>query len=276
MPTNVTKAEFAEAVKKLNERISALVTRCNALEAAESVDSSGIAELKAEDARLRAELESLLDPAPPVEPPAPEGKLIAAADFSSPTYGGWYLDAMPGRVTQSGGWTRFEVRQGDKDPDTGKMRAELALSTHLDEEDDLWVHHVFRRGLDDSGVPNSYLLVEQFHEWDDIGQPAHGGMLGPDGRFYLGNKLHFWTGPIVAKGATVDLLYRIKLSQGSDGLVEPFWNGVVEPVYKGPTMLGPSVFPKAGLFRGSESTGTSVIEHRKFAIGTTKEIVLAA
>lgn len=86
MATYVTEAKLAEAVKKLNERISALVTRCNALEASEAADASAITELKAEDERLQAELAELLKPQPepgPTPTPTPAGTLVVASAFPS-------------------------------------------------------------------------------------------------------------------------------------------------------------------------------------------------
>jgi hypothetical protein len=207
-----------------------------------------------------------------------------------PGFSSWYLQSLSYRATlvpagsgAVGQAARFEVREGDVEPDTGSQRSEVAGPT-FSEGQDLYVHDGIRLPEgNDFNAP--WQIVEQLHEdpWD--GSPGLAVFLEDDHslRISSGDSTRpFWQGPRLASNRWYDLVYRVKLSQDPTvGFVEVWLDGVQQTLVNGEsriygeTIQAAKTFIKAGVYRSRYSTGTSIVEHDGIRVGTSFAAVSA-
>jgi outer membrane biosynthesis protein TonB len=224
-------------------------------------------------------------PSPPAPAPAPSAGsgVIFSGDFDA-GFKGWYVQSLSSRATlfSSGAFegnqaARFEVRQGDVEPDTGSQRSEVSGPT-FDEGQDLYIRDAIR-------VPASntfsapWQIIQQLHEEDWSGSPGMAVFLDNKHALKLGagdGSPTFWQGPTLQANQWYDLVYRVKLSQSpSTGFVEVWLDGVQQTLANGQTRIygqtiqAAQTYLKAGIYRSKSSTGTSVVEHDAIVVGTS-------
>ncbi len=230
-------------------------------------------------------------PAPePAPAPAPTGKVLFRGDFDG-GFNGWYVQSLLSRATlfSSGAFegaqaARFEVRDGDVEPDTGSERSEVSGPT-FDEGQDLYIRNAIR-------VPSTntysapWQIVQQLHEENWPGSPGIAVFLDNNRALKLGagdSSPMYWKGAALQTGRWYDLVYRVYLSQDSSkGFVEVWLDGVQQTLLNGQKrMYGETIqvaqtYIKAGIYRSKSSTGTSVVEHDGIVVGTSLAAVAAA
>lgn len=226
-------------------------------------------------------------PAPEPEPtpaptPEPSGAVLFDGGFDS-GFGSWYVQSLKSRATLFSGGAfhgtaaRFEVRQGDVEPDTGSQRSEVSGPT-FNEGQDLYIRDTIR-------VPsaNTYFapwqIIEQLHEEDWGGSPGMAIFLDNQRRLKLGagdSSPMFWSGPQLQSDRWYDLVYRVKLSRDPDvGFVEVWLDGAPQTLVNnqariyGQTIQAAQTYIKAGIYRSKSSTGTSIVEHDEITVGTS-------
>lgn len=233
---------------------------------------------------------------PPVEvpkstPTAPSeavtGRLLFGNKFDG-SFSGWYLQSIKGRATISTtapfagtGSGRFEVRQGDVEPDTGSNRSEVSGPTYNAGED-LYFRDVIRVPAADS-FNGSWQIINQLHETDWGGSPGIATFLNSDHTLQFGagdGSPTYWKSPKLNTDQWYTMIYRVKLSQdASQGFVEVWLNGVPQKPLNGSTrMFGQTIqtartYLKVGIYRTASSTGTSLVEHDNVAVGTSYSVV---
>jgi Polysaccharide lyase len=226
----------------------------------------------------------------PAPAPAPSGSVLFRGDFDN-GFKGWYVQSLSSRATlfttglfEGSQAARFEVRDGDVEPDTGSERSEVSGPTY-DEGDDIHVRDAIR-------VPatNSYSapwqLIQQLHEEDWGGSPGMAVFLNNKRALRIGpgdSSRTFWQGPILQSDRWYDLVYRVYLSRDSSkGFVEVWLDGVQQTLTNGATriygrtILMPETYLKAGIYRSKDSTGTTIVEHDAIVVGTSLAAVNAA
>lgn len=224
------------------------------------------------------------DPAP--APPPPTGQTLFAGTFEAGTFAGWYVQSLTTRATVvSGGASgsayaaRFEVRDGDVEPDTGSERSEVSLSSpKFDEGQDLYFRDSFMVP-NGSSIGSSWQIINQIHEVDFGGSPGIAVFLssGPSIKIGAGDgSPTFLSGAKIQHDRWHDLVYRVKLSRDpSVGFVEVWLDGVQLKLANGQLrMYGQTIqaargYLKAGIYRGKSHTGTSVVYHDNLIVGTS-------
>jgi hypothetical protein len=215
--------------------------------------------------------------------PNSAGSLLFNGGFSS-GLAAWYLQAISSRVAvvagpEGGTAARFEVRQGDVEPQTGAQRAEVVAPLLFEEGQDLYIHDKIRVPAENTfNAP--WQIIQQLHEDSSENSPGVAVFLENNHalRISSGNSaIQYWKGPALQTGRWYDLTYRVLLSRNSSvGTVEVWLDGVQQqmvngsPTAHGPTATAARTFFKAGIYRSSSSTGTSVVEHDDLAIGSTR------
>jgi hypothetical protein len=236
------------------------------------------------------------DPEPDPEPapsPEPEEEAPEAPPANSPLiFDGdfglglsqWHQQALPGRIVLNSGppfksmtAARFEVREGDIEPETGSNRAEVSGPT-FDEGDDIFVRDAIRIPSADTHS-SPWQLVNQLHETDWGGSPGIAVMLDNDLHLSLSagdGSPAYWHGPALATDRWYEIVYRVKLSQdSSQGFVEIWLDGAPQQLENGSTrMYGETIqtqrtYLKVGIYRAASSTGTSIVEHAGVAVSGT-------
>jgi hypothetical protein len=233
-------------------------------------------------------------PAPeePAPKPAPEETAAAPSQSKSllfsngfnGSFSGWYLQSLPGRATivsngafEGSSNARFEVREGDVEPDTGSNRSEVSGPT-FNEGQDIYVRDAFR-------IPSaatyqgSWQIIQQLHETNWSGSPGMALFLSADHKLQLGagdGSPTYWKSGQLQTNRWYELIYRVNLSQSSTrGFVEVWLNGSPQTLTNGltksygQTMQTEHVYLKAGIYRGKASTGVSLIEHDDISVGTS-------
>ncbi|MEZ5079035.1 MAG: heparin lyase I family protein [Solirubrobacterales bacterium] len=213
----------------------------------------------------------------------PSPGVIFRSSFDS-GFGGWHVQAIPERVSlaraaafEGAASARFEVRQGDVEPETGSSRCEVSGPT-FDEGDDIYVHDAIRVPSA-STYQGSWQIVQQLHETDWGGSPGIAVFLDGDRRLRIAagdGSPTYWSGPALSADRWYSLTYRVLLSSSpSTGFVEVWLDGVQQTVDGGGTRsFGPTIqtahtYLKAGIYRSKSSTGTSLVEHDEIAVGTS-------
>jgi hypothetical protein len=227
------------------------------------------------------------EPAP--EEPSPEVPPIFASGMENPEFNEWHLQALPGRVTLSttspfsgSANARFEVREGDVEPETGSNRAEVSGPT-FSEGQDIYVRDAIRVPSA-STYSGSWQIIQQLHETEWGGSPGIALFLDANRGLKLvagDGSPSFWQGPNLQADRWYDLIYRVKLSQDpGTGFVEVWLNGVPQTLASGQTRVyGKTIqtsrtYLKAGIYRTSNSTGTSIVEHDNIVVGTSFAAVM--
>jgi Polysaccharide lyase len=199
-------------------------------------------------------------------------------------FNGWYVQSLDGRATTSAsdpfegsGAARFEVRDGDVEPDTGSERSEVSGPT-FNEGEDLYIRDAIRiPSTNTYSVP--WQIVQQLHEEDWGGSPGIAVFLeaGPILRIGGGDgSPRFWQSGVLEMDSWHDLIYRVMLSRDPNvGFVEVWLDGVQQTLLNGQlraygeTIQAPQTYLKAGIYRSKSSTGTSIVEHDSIVIGTS-------
>jgi hypothetical protein len=230
---------------------------------------------------------------PPPSPPGlePGGQVLFKATFDSSGFVGWYVQSLPGRATTTSSdpfegrqAARFEVRDGDVEPDTGSERSEVSGPT-FNEGEDLFIRDAIRfPGTNTYSAP--WQIVQQLHEEDWGGSPGLAVFLDnkPSLKLAAGDPPPtFWQSATLSPDRWYDLIYRVHLSQGpSKGFVEVWLGGVQQVLANektrmyGQTIQAPQTYIKAGIYRSRSTTGTSIVEHDTIVIGTSLAAVSAA
>ncbi len=220
-----------------------------------------------------------------VPTPSPDPAPLFAGGFDSKTFNEWLLlQSLSGRTTivsdsplQGSGNARFEVRQGDVEPQTGSQRAEVTGPTFT-EGADIYIRDAVRVPATNSSE-GPWLIVQQLHDYDATynGSPGMAVFLdsGPELRIGPGNGSHtFWRSGKLEVGRWYELVYHVKLSHDAGaGFVEVWLNGTQQKLSNGAareygkTMIAAQTYLKAGIYRSAYSTGTAVVEHDAVAIG---------
>jgi polysaccharide lyase-like protein len=199
------------------------------------------------------------------------------------------VQSIPGRAStstddpfQGSRAARFEVRDGDVEPDTGSERSEVSGPT-FDEGQDLFIRDAIRVPSATS-FDGSWQIVQQLHETDWGGSPGIAVFLGEDNGLTLGagdGSPTYWRSSPLEHDRWYDLIYRVFLSRDpSAGFVEVWLDGVQQTLLNGQTRaFGQTIqtahaYIKAGIYRGRSSTGTSLVEHDSIVIGTSLAAVM--
>jgi Polysaccharide lyase len=242
-----------------------------------------------------------LRPARPVAEPQPEPEPEPGTDSDAPLppgvlfdggfddgFDSWYVQALSYRVSIgpgfSGSAARFEVHDGDVEPDTGSERAEVSGPSFY-EGQDLYVRDTIRVPSS-SNSDTGWQLIQQLRENDWCCSPGMAVFLDDDRELSIGpgdGDEVFWEGPELAPDRWYDLVYRVNLSQDDDqGFVEVWLDGAQQRMYDGETRIygqtiqRPSNYIKAGIYRSSSSTGTTVVDHDNVIVGTSYAAVMNA
>ena len=225
-------------------------------------------------------------PSPPPPPPAePAGEVLFRATFDAKSgFSGWYVQSLPGRATtttaspfEGARAARFEVRDGDVEPDTGSERSEVSGPT-FNEGEDLYIRDAIRfPSTNTYSAP--WQIIQQLHEEDWGGSPGIAVFLDNKPSLKLGAgdpPPTYWQSATLEPDRWYDLIYRVFLSRdASSGFVEVWLDGVQQTLLNGQTrMNGQTIqaaqtYIKAGIYRSKSSTGTSVVEHDTIVIGTS-------
>jgi Polysaccharide lyase len=246
-----------------------------------------------EPAPLPAPEEPAPAPAPAPEPapaPAPSPSLLFNSGFEG-SFSGWYLQSLPERAKIVSGSAfrgstnaRFEVREGDVEPDTGSQRSEVSGPT-FNEGEDIYVHDAFRIPSAAS-YQGSWQIIQQLHETSWSGSPGMAVFLSANHTLQIGagdGSPTYWKSGQLQTDRWYELVYRVKLSQNANtGFVEVWLNGSPQTLLNGQTksygqtMQTSHVYLKAGIYRGKSSTGTSLIEHDAISVGSSLSAVSAS
>ena len=222
--------------------------------------------------------------APAPEPaPAPGEGLLFSGNFEA-GFAGWYVQSLPSRATlfSSGAFqgsraARFEVRDGDVEPDTGSERSEVS-GPKFDEGEDLYVRDALRFPSA-ATYAGPWQIIQQLHETSWSGSPGIALFLDEDRVLQLGagdGSPTFWRSDPLQADRWYDLVYRVKLSKDpGTGFVEVWLDGARQTLpggqsrAYGQTIQAARTYIKAGIYRARSSTGTSLVEHDAIAIGTS-------
>jgi hypothetical protein len=223
-------------------------------------------------------------PTATVSPPRPAEPLIFDGSFSHGLEN-WYSQAISSRVStvpdagpEGGQAARFEVREGDIEPQTGSQRAELVAPMYFDEGQDLYIHDSIRLPAGNT-FDAPWQIIQQLHEDSSENSPGVAVFLEDDHSLRISSgdsSIPYWNGPVLQTGRWYDLTYRVLLSQDPrEGTVEVWLDGVQQRLadgstaIHGPTATAASTFFKAGIYRSRYSTGTSMVEHNDLMIGSS-------
>jgi Polysaccharide lyase len=210
-------------------------------------------------------------------------EVLFRGDFDS-GFAGWHVQSLSSRAAlfstgafQGTQAARFEVQPGDVEPETGSQRSEVSGPT-FDEGEDLYIRDAIR-------VPSAntfegpWQIIQQLHEEEWSGSPGMAVFLDDKHALEIGpgdSSRTFWKGPSLQTDRWYDLVYRVKLSQSSStGFVEVWLDGVQQKLDNGQTrtygqtIQAPETYLKAGIYRSTSSTGTSIVEHDAIVVGTS-------
>ncbi|HET7121235.1 MAG TPA: heparin lyase I family protein [Solirubrobacterales bacterium] len=226
----------------------------------------------------------------PAPAPAPAPSLLFSNSFDG-SFKGWYLQCLTGRSAivsgsayQGSANARFEVREGDVEPDTGSNRCEVSGPT-FDEGQDIYVRDAIR--IPSAATYNgSWQIIQQLHETEWGGSPGIAVFLNAEHALTIGagdGSPTFWKSVKLQTNRWYELIYRVNLSQSSStGFVEVWLDGTQQKLLNGSTRsYGQTIqtkhtYLKAGIYRGKASTGVSLIEHDGIAVGTSLSSVLGS
>jgi hypothetical protein len=228
---------------------------------------------------------------PPTEepPPPPTGTVLFRDDFNKipaahTVSGGWYAQCNPGRmsvvpITSTNNAVRMEVRTGENETDTGNPRCELSggpseLKAGANGGNGYWIYDRLRVSTSDTANP-SWELWDQWHDGGPSGSQYSPSVAlfryGSDVRFINGKGSPvYWSGKAIERGTWHTLVYHYILSTGTTGLVESWWDGVKQPTFTGKTSNTGQAYLKIGINSSNTRSGTSLVEHDKVVVATTK------
>jgi hypothetical protein len=208
-----------------------------------------------------------------------------------PGFEGWHVQSLEGRAQLVDGSSfsgqanaRFEVREGDVEPETGSNRSEVSGPT-FNAGEDIYVRDAIRVPSSNT-FDGSWQIIQQLHETEWGGSPGIAVFLDSGRALQLGavdGSPTYWNGPPLQPDRWYELVYRVNLSQDSAvGFVEIWLDGVQQTLAGGDTRAyGQTIqtsqtYLKAGIYRSRTSSGTSVVEHDDIVVGTSLAAVLGA
>jgi len=221
--------------------------------------------------------------------PTENPEILFRGDFEA-GFDAWHLQALSHRATlfssgtfQGAGAARFEVADGDVEPQTGSERSEVSGPT-FDEGQDLYIRDTIRVGAGNS-FDGPWQIIQQLHEEDWDGSPGMAVFLDEGDTLRLGagdGSPTFWESGQLQRERWYDLVYRVFLSQDPGaGFVEVWLDGVPQRLENGQTRIygqtiqAAQTYIKAGIYRSKSSTGTSVVDHDAILVGTSLAAVAA-
>jgi len=202
------------------------------------------------------------------------------------------VQCRPGRLTvASGRWARFEVREGDVEPQTGhEGRCEVIPGTEVDDGGEIWQRFAVRFGPRFS--TRTWLVFNQWHANGGGGQPPLSFNVLPRSNVMVlrhgGGRPRYWRGPAIRPGWWYDFVVHIRFADDPRvGFVELWLDGRRQRMAGGgrrafgptsdPCVSGgcpasdasSSVYAKFGLYRSGSDIGTVVLHGDNFLIGRT-------
>ena len=200
----------------------------------------------------------------------------------------WHLQSLSERASlvsagafQGADAARFEVRDGDVEPETGSQRSEVSGPT-FDEGEDLYIRDAIRVPSGNT-YDGPWQIIQQLHEEDWDGSPGVAVFLDSERTLTLGpgdSSRTFWHSTPLQSNRWYDLVYRVNLSQSSSaGFVEVWFDGAQQSLANGQTriygqtMQTAETYLKAGIYRSKSSSGTSIVEHDAIVVGTSYDAV---
>lgn len=214
--------------------------------------------------------------------------VLFRGDFES-GFEGWHVQSLSyranllyGRAFQGGAAARFEVHDGDVEPETGSERSEVSGPT-FQEGHDLYIRDAIRIPAA-SSYDGPWQIVQQLHEHDWGGSPGVAVFLEDDDSIAIhsgdGSRT-YWEGPELSRDRWHDLVYRVHLSRDPGaGFVEVWLDGAQQVLDNGSTRVyGQTIqttetYIKAGIYRSRSSTGVSLVEHDAIVVGTSLAAVI--
>jgi hypothetical protein len=178
---------------------------------------------------------------------------------------------------------RFEVRDGDVEPETGSERCELVGPSLPDEEERWYRQAIYVPSATDP--PNSWQIISQWYSnyggspplalFEHKGSPMRWSLRhGDSSRFY-------WRSRNLARDRWHEIVVGVFLSQGpSRGWVEVWLDGKQQTLENGKTRMygqtrGTTLGAfKTGIYRDPDSTGTSIHYLDDFSAGSDRESVM--
>jgi len=216
--------------------------------------------------------------------------VLFRGDFEA-GFKGWHVQSLSYRasllagagVFQGTGAARFEVHDGDVEPETGSERSEVSGPT-FQEGQDLYIRDAIRiHGA--SSYEGPWQIVQQLHEHDFGGSPGVAVFVEDDDSIAIhrGDGSHtYWEGPRLSRDRWHDLIYRVHLSRDENaGFIEVWLDGVQQVLDNGSTrdygqtIQTAATYIKAGIYRSRSSTGTSLVEHDAIVVGTSLAAVVS-
>ena len=210
-------------------------------------------------------------------------EVLFRGDFEA-GFAAWHVQSLGDRATifsadpfQGADAARFEVRDGDVEPETGSQRSEVSGPT-FDEGQDIYIRDAIRIPSGNT-YEGPWQIVQQLHEEDWNGSPGVAVFLDEERTLTLGpgdSSRTFWQSSPLQSNRWYDLVYRVNLSRSSStGFVEVWLDGAQQSLDNGQTRLygqtlqTAATYLKAGIYRSKSSTGTSVVEHDAIVVGTS-------
>lgn len=178
---------------------------------------------------------------------------------------------------------RFEVRDGDVEPETGSERCEV-VGPSLPDDEERW----FRQAIyvpSEADPPNSWEIISQWYSnyggspplalFNDTGSPMRWSLRHGD------SSKTYWRSGNLARDRWHEIVVGVFLSQDrSRGWVEVWLDGRRETLENGETrMYGQTrgatrgAF-KTGIYRDPDSTGKSIQYLDDFSVGPDRESVM--
>jgi len=211
------------------------------------------------------------------------GEVLFKATFDA-GFDGWYVQSLKGRAHTSTSdpfegrrAARFEVRDGDEEPDTGSERSEVSGPT-FNEGEDLYIRDAILVPPK-STYSGPWQIVQQLHEEEWTDSPGMAVFLDSQDSLKLGagdGSPTFWKSPRLDEDYWYDLIYRVKLSRDPKlGFVEVWLDGVRQRLNNGEvrahgkTIQAPQTYLKAGIYRARSSRGVSIVEHDDIVVGAS-------
>jgi hypothetical protein len=204
-----------------------------------------------------------------------------AADFESGDLSQWgYVQALPDRaavvddpVAQGAYAGRFEVEEGDEEPDTGSQRAEVRSGLEY-EEGDVRYFRVLSRV--ESWDYDHWGIVWQIHD-QSVDSPPLSLQLRDEGSgptLWLGHgdgESEYWEAPLPGEDEWFEVVVRAEI--GDEGSVRVWLDGEEQTMLNGDDSVdgidtlgdGPG-YDKLGIYRSSEASDTAVVYHDDYRV----------
>jgi hypothetical protein len=210
----------------------------------------------------------------------PEPTPLFKGDFETGNLSQWdYVQAIPGRVSvvtssvSQGTYAgRFEVKEGDEEPDTLDERAEVESGLRFKESDVRYFRILSRVSSWDFG---HWGIVWQMHD-DGPGSPPLSLQLqdGSPKKLWLGHgegEPAYWQATFPGLNTWFEVVIRVEF--GVKGSLRVWLNGVPQTMLNGKTTYGEADtlgeapgYDKLGIYRSSSSTGTAVVYHDDYRV----------